>query len=84
MDIDKRYIDFKHLFGTTCSAQDTSSGQTVIIKKLTRIFDAREDAKKAYREIKILKFVSHDNLTKLIDLYPNSDRPDKFCDVLVF
>jgi hypothetical protein len=53
----------------------------VIIKKLPRIFDAKEDCKKSYREIKILKFVSHDNISKLIDLYANSDKPGDFSDV---
>ena len=71
------------LFFEFCScAEDTKRGNTkVLVKKLPRIFDAKEDAKKAYREIQILKFVSHDNIAKLIDIYPNSGKLEDFCDV---
>lgn len=84
MGIDNRYINVVPIFGTTCCAEDTKrENRKVLVKKLPRIFDAKEDAKKAYREIRILKFVSHDNIAKLIDIYPNHDsgKLEDFCDV---
>ena len=51
------------------SAVDEISGQTVAIKLVTRIFDKVQLAKRALREITLLRhFAGHENITGLIDV----------------
>ncbi|KAG8907676.1 hypothetical protein FRB99_002754 [Tulasnella sp. 403] len=50
-------------------AQDTISGENVAIKLVTRVFDKKELAKRALREIVLLRhFNHHENITGLIDM----------------
>ena len=39
------------------------------IKKLSRPFDHEDFAKAAYRELKLLKHVSHENVLKLLNVF---------------
>jgi len=51
------------------SAADDISGETVAIKMVTRVFDKIQLAKRALREITLLRhFASHENITGLIDV----------------
>lgn len=53
------------------SAEDKLSGETVAIKMVTRVFDKLQLAKRALREITLLRHFStrgHENVTGLIDL----------------
>lgn len=53
------------------SAEDKISGETVAIKMVTRVFDKIQLAKRALREIVLLRHFStrgHENVTGLIDL----------------
>jgi serine/threonine protein kinase len=51
------------------SAADEISGETVAIKMVTRVFDKIQLAKRALREITLLRhFSNHENITGLIDL----------------
>lgn len=51
------------------SAADEISGETVAIKLVTRVFDKIQLAKRALREITLLRhFASHENITGLIDV----------------
>lgn len=51
------------------SAEDEISGETVAIKLVTRVFDKIQLAKRALREITLLRhFASHENITGLIDV----------------
>lgn len=55
----------------TSSAEDKISGETVAIKMVTRVFDKVQLAKRALREIVLLRHFStrgHENVTGLIDL----------------
>ncbi|KIJ55660.1 hypothetical protein M422DRAFT_78639, partial [Sphaerobolus stellatus SS14] len=58
-------------YGTVISAEDKISGETIAIKMVTRIFDKVQLAKRALREITLLRHFStggHENITGLIDL----------------
>ncbi|KAG5647459.1 hypothetical protein DXG03_009390 [Asterophora parasitica] len=51
------------------SAADEISGETVAIKLVTRVFDKVQLAKRALREITLLRhFANHENITGLIDV----------------
>ena len=51
------------------SAADEISGETVAIKLVTRVFDKVSLAKRALREITLLRhFANHENITGLIDV----------------
>ncbi|EIW71999.1 hypothetical protein TREMEDRAFT_24574, partial [Tremella mesenterica DSM 1558] len=56
-------------YGLVISVQDTLSGEPVAVKCITRVFDKVILAKRALREITLLRhFAGHENLTGLIDL----------------
>jgi len=56
-------------YGVVISAADEISGETVAIKLVTRVFDKIQLAKRALREITLLRhFASHENITGLIDV----------------
>ncbi|KAJ7583293.1 kinase-like protein [Mycena floridula] len=56
-------------YGFVISAVDQISGETVAIKLVTRVFDKIQLAKRALREITLLRhFSSHENITGLIDV----------------
>ena len=51
------------------SALDDISGETVAIKMVTRVFDKVQLAKRALREVTLLRhFANHENITGLIDV----------------
>ena len=51
------------------SAADDISGETVAIKLVTRVFEKVQLAKRALREITLLRhFSNHENITGLIDV----------------
>ena len=56
----------KGAYGLVCSANDSERVMQVAIKKLARPFETTIHAKRAYREIRLLKHVSHDNVIKLL------------------
>lgn len=69
-------------YGVVVSAVDEISGETVAIKLVTRIFDKVQLAKRALREITLLRhFSSHENITGLIDV--DAISPD-FQEVYIF
>ena len=49
-------------------AQDTISGENVAIKQVTRVFDKKELAKRALREIVLLRHFNHHENVRLCDL----------------
>ena len=51
-------------YGLVISVQDSLSGEPVAVKCITRVFDKVILARRALREITLLRhFVGHDNLT---------------------
>ncbi|KAI7886292.1 MAP kinase [Lichtheimia hyalospora FSU 10163] len=56
-------------YGVVCAAKDSESGEQVAIKKVCRIFEKNILAKRALREVKLLKhFNGHENITSIIDM----------------
>lgn len=60
---------------TSSSAVDEVSGEPVAIKMVTRITQKIQLAKRALRELTLLRHFSHENVTGLIDvdISPNHD-----------
>jgi p38 MAP kinase len=56
----------------------------VAIKKIVRPFDDRLLANLAYRELCLLKFVDHDNLVKLLDVFTTATSPENIENLFVF
>ena len=65
-------------------AHDSETNGKVAIKKVLRPFDDIRLANLAYRELCMLKFVNHDNLLKLLDVYTTATTPEKMQDLFVF
>jgi len=67
-------------YGQVCSVKDTrngGSGINVAIKKLSRPFQSVMHAKRAYREIRLLKHMDHENVISLLDTFtPHSSMAD--------
>lgn len=69
-------------YGVVVSAVDEISGETVAIKLVTRIFEKVQLAKRALREVALLRhFSSHENITGLIDV--DAVSPD-FQEIYIF
>ena len=70
--VSKNYLFLKMIgggaYGVVCSAKDVKRGRKVAIKKIGNAFDDLIDAKRIYREIKLLKFLKHENIIKLYDI----------------
>lgn len=64
--------------GIVCSAFDTVLMQTVAIKKITNPFANLEDAKRAYRELKVLKMVNYKYIIELQDAFITSTNHQQF------
>uniref|UniRef100_A0A8C2B7Z4 mitogen-activated protein kinase n=2 Tax=Cyprinus carpio TaxID=7962 RepID=A0A8C2B7Z4_CYPCA len=65
-EVPERYRDLKQVgtgaYGTVCYAFDRRTGAKVAIKKLHRPFQSDLFAKRAYRELRLLKHMKHDNV----------------------
>ncbi len=66
---------FYRLTATSSSAVDEISGEPVAIKMITRVTQKVQLAKRALRELTLLRHFSHENITGLIDvdISPSSD-----------
>lgn len=53
------------VFPACSSAQDTEVGIRVAIKKLSRPFQSPVHSKRAYREIRLLKHLNHENVSTM-------------------
>ena len=56
------YLSLCH---TISSALDTQNDTRVAIKKLSRPFQSQTHAKRAYRELRLLKFMNHENVSEV-------------------
>uniref|UniRef100_A0A674MES8 mitogen-activated protein kinase n=1 Tax=Takifugu rubripes TaxID=31033 RepID=A0A674MES8_TAKRU len=72
-EVPERYRDLRQIgtgaYGTVCSAWDRRSGSQVAIKKLQRPFQSKLFAKRAYRELRLLKHMKHENVIGLLDVF---------------
>lgn len=57
----------KGSYGQVAKAVDRASGKYVAIKQMKRIFDEPTDAKRAYREMHILRHLKHPSIVALLD-----------------
>ena len=76
-DVDGRYEPMKMIgrgaYGVVCSARDRvrarrGEHETVAIKKLTNCFDSPVEARRALREVHLLRRLNHENVVTLLDI----------------
>lgn len=58
----------KGSYGQVVKATDRTHGKLVAIKQMKRIFDEPTDAKRAYREMHILRHLKHPSVVALLDV----------------
>jgi len=68
-------------YGQVCSAIDARISEQVAIKKLSRPFQTVMHAKRAYREIRLLKHMQHENVISLLDTFTPQVSLENFEDV---
>ncbi|KAG2209071.1 hypothetical protein INT46_003646 [Mucor plumbeus] len=71
--VDKKFQFIREMgqgaYGVVCAAKDTDLNEQVAIKKVCRIFEKTILAKRALREVKLLKFFNgHENITSVLDM----------------
>uniref|UniRef100_A0A672H7E6 mitogen-activated protein kinase n=1 Tax=Salarias fasciatus TaxID=181472 RepID=A0A672H7E6_SALFA len=83
-EVPERYRDLRQVgtgaYGTVCSAVDSRTGTKVAIKKLYRPFQSDIFAKRAYRELRLLKHMKHENVIGLLDVFTADLSLDRFHD----
>lgn len=81
----RRYTDLKALGagaqGVCCSARDILEDRGVAIKKLSRPFQNITHAKRAFRELKLMRLVNHVNIIGLLDVFTPQKTLEEFQDV---
>ncbi|XP_063716924.1 mitogen-activated protein kinase 14-like [Symsagittifera roscoffensis] len=68
-------------FGTVCSAIDTVTEKEVAIKRMNQPYKSEIHSKRALRELKLLRFVQHDNLISLVDAYTTATSSNMMIDL---
>ncbi|XP_061418981.1 mitogen-activated protein kinase 12-like [Lethenteron reissneri] len=83
-EVPKRYSQLftvgSGAYGTVCSSVDLVAGSKVAVKKLYRPFQSRVFAKRAYRELRLLKHMKHENVIGLVDVFTPNETLDQFQD----
>uniref|UniRef100_A0A673IJ27 mitogen-activated protein kinase n=1 Tax=Sinocyclocheilus rhinocerous TaxID=307959 RepID=A0A673IJ27_9TELE len=81
-DVPDRYTSLKPVgsgaYGTVCSATDQKTKEKVAIKKLYRPFQSLIHAKRAYRELRLLRHIQHDNVICLLNVFTPDSTLEKF------
>nr|XP_046222173.1 mitogen-activated protein kinase 14A-like isoform X2 [Oncorhynchus gorbuscha] len=81
-DVPEQYIALKAVgsgaYGTVCSAIDQQTKEKVAIKKLYRPFQSLIHAQRAYRELRLLRHIQHDNVISLLDVFTPDFSLEKF------
>ncbi|OQR79072.1 stress-activated protein kinase JNK-like, partial [Tropilaelaps mercedesae] len=81
----RRYQNLKSIGsgaqGIVCAAYDSMTGKNVAIKKLSRPFQNVTHAKRAYREFKLMKLVSHKNIIGLLNAFTPQQSLEEFSDM---
>ncbi|CAJ1366005.1 unnamed protein product, partial [Effrenium voratum] len=57
-------------YGCVASFKDKTSGEKIAVKKITNAFDDLVDGKRILREVKLLRQLDHDNIIRILDMYP--------------
>ncbi|XP_016112748.1 mitogen-activated protein kinase 13-like isoform X1 [Sinocyclocheilus grahami] len=83
-EVPEKYVCLKQIgtgaYGSVCSAINNKSKEKVAIKKLHRPFQSEIFAKRAYRELSLLKHMKHENVIGLLDVFTPASRLDNFQD----
>ncbi|KAI1897042.1 hypothetical protein AGOR_G00079040 [Albula goreensis] len=81
-DVPERYTTLKPVgsgaYGTVCSAIDQKTNEKVAIKKLYRPFQSLIHAKRAYRELRLLRHIQHENVICLLNVFTPDSSLEKF------
>ncbi|CAJ1055262.1 STKc_p38 domain-containing protein [Xyrichtys novacula] len=81
-DIPERYTAPRPIgsgaYGTVCSAIDQKTKEKVAIKKLYRPFQSLIHAKRAYRELRLLRHIQHENVISLLNVFTPDSTLEKF------
>ncbi|XP_064423111.1 mitogen-activated protein kinase 10 isoform X2 [Latimeria chalumnae] len=81
----KRYQSLKPIGsgaqGIVCAAYDAVLDRNVAIKKLSRPFQNQTHAKRAYRELVLMKCVNHKNIIGLLNVFTPQKSLEEFQDV---
>lgn len=67
--------------GMVCAAYDTITKQKVAIKKLSRPFQNVTHAKRAFRELKLMKITNHKNIIGLLNVFTPDKNLEEFQDL---
>ncbi|MBN3325835.1 MK14A kinase, partial [Atractosteus spatula] len=65
-------------YGTVCRAIDQKTKEKVAIKKLYRPFQSLTHAKRAYRELRLLRHIKHENVISLVSVFTPDPSLEKF------
>lgn len=81
-DVPERYATLRPVgsgaYGTVCSAIDQKTKEKVAIKKLYRPFQSLIHTKRAYRELRLLRHIQHENVICLLDVFTPDSTLEKF------
>lgn len=76
-DIESRYKIVDYLgsgaYGVVCAAHDGLNNNIVAIKKCKTLFGSKTLAKRTLRELRLLRFLNHENIIKLLTVLTPSD-----------
>ncbi|XP_065910106.1 stress-activated protein kinase JNK-like [Dysidea avara] len=82
-----RYVDLQSIGsgaqGVVCSAMDKKTNTRVAIKKLSKPFANETYAKRAFRELRLMKMVNHKNIIGLLNLFTPASSLKDFNDVYI-
>ncbi|KAM5141739.1 mitogen-activated protein kinase 8 isoform 1-T2 [Mantella aurantiaca] len=83
----KRYQNLKPIGsgaqGIVCAAYDNALERHVAIKKLSRPFQNQTHAKRAYRELVLMKCVNHKNIIGLLNVFTPQKSLEEFQDLYI-
>eukprot|EP01064_Diplonema_japonicum_P020368 TRINITY_DN2967_c0_g3_i1.p1 TRINITY_DN2967_c0_g3~~TRINITY_DN2967_c0_g3_i1.p1 ORF type:complete len:398 (+),score=58.33 TRINITY_DN2967_c0_g3_i1:67-1194(+) len=87
MEVDSKYEVFHPVgygaYGVVCAGLNTETGSRVAIKKIPKVFMDLVDAKRILRELKLLPYLRHENVMKIIDIMKPKEGKDRFHDIYV-
>ena len=89
-EIDRRYSYIKPIgqgaYGVVIAANDAKTGEPVAIKKINGVFRNVIDGKRILREVKLLGFLKHKNISNIVDLMrppPRAGAADKYDEIYI-
>jgi len=57
-------------YGCVASFKSSKTGEKIAVKKITNAFDDLVDGKRILREVKLLRHFDHDNIIRILDMFP--------------